>query len=63
MGESKPADTPSPSPVFNPQDLIGRSFLMGERADGRQARVRIVQLIEYQESSLEENPTRIKFLC
>jgi hypothetical protein len=29
MDESKPADTISTSPVFNPQDLIGRSFLMG----------------------------------
>jgi hypothetical protein len=26
MDESKPADTVPPSPVFNPEDLIGQSF-------------------------------------
>jgi hypothetical protein len=35
MDESKLADTPLPSPVFNPQDLIGQSFLMEELPDGQ----------------------------
>jgi hypothetical protein len=51
MDEYKLADTPLPSPVFNPQDLIGRSFLMDEQSDGQKARGKIVQLIEDHESS------------
>jgi hypothetical protein len=45
MGESKPADTPSPSPspVFNPQDLIGRSILLDKWADGQLPRGTIMQ--------------------
>jgi hypothetical protein len=50
MDEYKLADTPLPSPVFNPQDLIGRSFLMDEQPDGQKARGKIVQLIEDHES-------------
>jgi hypothetical protein len=63
MSESKFADTPFlPSPVLNPQDLIGRSILMEEQPDGQKARGQIVQIIEDYESSLEDNPTRIKFM-
>jgi hypothetical protein len=56
MDEYKLADTPLPSPMFNPQDLIGRSFLMDEKPDGQKARGQILQLIEDHESSLEDNP-------
>jgi hypothetical protein len=59
--ESKLTATISPSPVFNPQDLIGRSFLMYKQSDGQKPRATIVQLLEDHESSLEDNPTRIKF--
>jgi hypothetical protein len=59
--ESKLADTPLPSPVFNPQDLIGCPLLMEEQPDGQKARGQIVQLIEDYESSVEDNPARIKF--
>jgi hypothetical protein len=38
IGESTLADTPLPSPVFNPQDLIGRSVLMEEQPDGQKVR-------------------------
>jgi hypothetical protein len=61
MDEYKLADTPLPSPVFNPKDLIGRSFLMDEHTDGQKERGKIVQLVEDHESSLEDNPTRIQF--
>jgi hypothetical protein len=61
MDESKPADTISPSPVFNPQDLIGRSFLMEKQSDGQIPRAKITQLLEDHESKLEDNPTRSKF--
>jgi hypothetical protein len=54
------APTP-PSPVFNPQEHIGRSFLMDEQSDGQKPRATITQLLEDHESSLEDNPTRIKF--
>jgi hypothetical protein len=40
---------------------MGRSFLMDEQPDGQKARGKIVQLIEDHESSLEDNPTRIRF--
>jgi hypothetical protein len=63
MAESKPADTAPPSPVFNPEDLIGRSFLMDEQPDGQRPRATIIQLLEDHESKLEDNPTRIKFKC
>jgi hypothetical protein len=54
------AESP-PSPIFNPADLIGRTFLMDEQGDGQKFRGRIVELIEDHESKLEDNPTRIKF--
>jgi hypothetical protein len=44
--------------VFNPQDLIGRSFLMDKHPEGQRPRGTLVQM---HESSLEENLTRIKF--
>jgi glycine cleavage system aminomethyltransferase T len=49
MDESKPTDTAasaSPPPVINPEDFIGRSFLMDKQEDGQQYRGRIVHLIE-----------------
>jgi hypothetical protein len=36
MDESKPADTVPPSPVLNPEDLIGRSFLQMDKDQGLQ---------------------------
>jgi hypothetical protein len=59
--ESKLDATISPSPAFNPQDLIGRSFLMDKQSDGQKPRATIVQQLEDHESSLEDNPTQIKF--
>jgi hypothetical protein len=47
--------------VINTEDLIGRSFLMDKQEDGQQYRGRIVQLVEYHESMVEDNPSRIKF--
>jgi hypothetical protein len=53
--------SPCPSPIFNPEDLIGRTFLMDEQKDGQKFRGRIVEFIADHESRLEDNPTRIKF--
>jgi hypothetical protein len=64
MDESKPTDTAASAslpPVINPEDHIGRSFLMDKQEDGQQYRDRIVQLIEDHESMVENNPTRIRF--
>jgi hypothetical protein len=54
MDKSTLASTPSdevnaespPSPIFNPEDLIGRTFLMDEQEDDQKFRGRIVELIE-----------------
>jgi hypothetical protein len=54
------AEPPSP-PIFNPEDLIGRTFPMDEQEYGQNFRGRIVELIEDHESKVEDNPTRIKF--
>ena len=67
-GETKPAEpeneqVPRDTPVFKPEDLIGRTFLMDEQNDGQRFRARIVKLIEDHESDLDDNPTRIKFVC
>jgi hypothetical protein len=53
-------EQPSP-PIFNPEDLIGRTFLMDEQEDGQKFRGCIVELIEDHESKVEDNPTRIQF--
>ena len=44
---------------FKPQDLIGRTFL--KDVGHEKLRLRIAEAIEDHESSVEENPTRIKF--
>jgi hypothetical protein len=74
MDSSKPTGTPTdgmstdgesilpdPPPIFNPADLIGRSFLMDKKEDGQQFRGCIVELLEDHESKLEDSPTTIKF--
>jgi hypothetical protein len=51
MCKSKLASTPTDeinaepptSPIFNPEDLIGRTFLMDEQEDGQKFRGRIVE--------------------
>jgi hypothetical protein len=50
------------SPVFNPGDLVGRTFLMDKNLDGQRFRARIVKLIEDHENNVEQNPTRLKFV-
>jgi Reverse transcriptase (RNA-dependent DNA polymerase) len=57
-----PNDTNESKPVFNPEDLVGRSFLMDEQEDGQRFRAKIVKMIDDHESKVEDNPTRKKFL-
>jgi hypothetical protein len=53
---------PMVTPIINPEDLIGRTFLMDKQEDGQQFRARIVKLIEDHTSQLENNKDRIKIL-
>jgi hypothetical protein len=58
---SGPMQAP-PETVFNPADLVGRTFLLDKQEDGQQFRARIVKLLEDHESDVETNPTRLKFV-
>ena len=58
-GESG-SEQPS-TPIFNPQDLVGRTFLKDTERDG-QCRMKIVKCIEKYEDDVAQNPTRLKFL-
>jgi hypothetical protein len=50
-------------PILHPSDLVGKTFLMDPMEDGQQLRARIVQAIEDHDGEVDDNPTRIKFLC
>jgi hypothetical protein len=52
---------PNPTPVFNPEVLIGKKILMDKKEDGCQTRATIVKLIEDHESSIHDNLVRIEF--
>ena len=47
----------SSMPVFDPSDLVGRTFLMNPQEDGQCFRARIVQALEDHDADLEKNPT------
>jgi hypothetical protein len=47
--------------VFNPKDLIGRSFVMEEQSDGQRHRATVVKSIEDYANIVEINPTWLKF--
>jgi len=51
-----------PETVFNPADLVGRTFLLDKQEDGQKFRARIVKLLEDHENNVETNPTRLKFV-
>jgi hypothetical protein len=53
----------TPMPVFHPSDLVGRTFLMDPQENGQRFRARIVRAIENHDGDIEDNPTRIQFLC
>ncbi len=59
LKESKPPDPP----LFDPEELVGQSFLLDEQEDGQKFRARIVKMIDDHESDLHDNPTRKKFIC
>lgn len=50
-------------PAFNPQDLVGRSFLMDPEEDGQRHRATITRLVENHEDKTLNAAERIKFFC
>jgi hypothetical protein len=54
--------TLTPPPIVDPNNLIGRTFLMDAQPDGSQFRARIVKLIEDHNYKLENTKEQIKFL-
>jgi hypothetical protein len=51
------------TPIVDPNDLIGRTFLMPPQEDGQRFRARIVQAIDDFETKLGQNKDRIRFRC
>mgnify|MGYP006357956311 FL=1 len=47
--------------IFNPQELVGRSFLMDVQDNGERHRATIVEVLEDHETNVKLNPTRLKF--
>ena len=50
------------TPIINPEELLGRTFLMDKQVDGQQFRAQSVKLIDDHKSQLENDKNRIKFL-
>jgi hypothetical protein len=59
-GESEGA---TPMAIVDPNDLVGRTFLMPPQEDGQRFRARIVRAIEEHEKGLAQESARLKFLC
>jgi hypothetical protein len=49
--------------IFNPHELIGRTFLMNPQEDGQRYRARIVEAVEDHQSKVNEQNDRVKFVC
>jgi hypothetical protein len=50
-------------PIIDPNDLVGRTFLLPQQEDGQCFRARIVKALDDYESDLGTQPDRIHFLC
>ena len=53
----------TPMPIIDPQDLVGRTFLMPQQEDGQRFRARIVRALADYEDKLGREPERIQFMC
>jgi hypothetical protein len=53
----------TPMPVFHPSNLVDKTFLTDLQEDRQRLRACIVRAIEDHDGEIEDNPTRIKFLC
>ena len=58
----EPSADPPSIPIINPDELIGRTFLMDQQENGTRFRGRIVELINDHTSKVEGDTSRIKFL-
>ena len=54
---------PEPMPIFNPEDLVGRTFLLGEQKDGQNFRAKIVEAINAHEDKVKTNPELLRLRC
>ena len=50
-------------PVFDPIDIIGRTFLSEPQEDGQRFRVRIVRALDDHVRELSQQPDRLQFVC
>jgi hypothetical protein len=63
LDEPTPPNDETPDATTEPQDVIGKTFLLEPRDDGQRFRARIVKAIEDQEESSRNHPRHQKFLC
>ena len=50
-------------PIFDPTDLVGRTFLMDPQENGERYRMKILEALVKSEEQLAKHPDRIKFVC
>ena len=50
-------------PIFDPTDLVGRTFLMDPQENGERCRTKILEALVESEEQLAKHPDRIKFVC
>ena len=56
-------NTYTPMPTFDPNDIIGRTFLLPNEDDGQRFRARIVEAIDEFDNKLAVDPSKVKFRC
>ena len=52
-----------PMPIFDPTDLVGRTFLMDPQENGERYCTKILEALVESEEQLAKHPDRIKFVC
>ena len=52
-----------PMPIFDPTDLVGRTFLMDLQENGERYRMKIIEVLVENEEQLAKHPDCIKFIC
>ena len=52
-----------PMPIFDPTDLVGRTFLMDPPENGERYCMRILEVLVENEEQLAKHPDCIKFIC
>jgi hypothetical protein len=62
-GEDLSDDQVKPMIYFDTGNLVGRTFLMQEDADGLRSRARIIEVLEDHEKNVVDNPGLKKFKC